>query len=107
MKEKIKNLIELFYTKYVNNLKMDNVLHAYVSTFICVILFSIFNLFIPLFWLSLLCAFVVTHTIGYCKEKIIDEYIRKGKFELKDIISNLVGNSLGVIIILIMKLTFS
>ena len=103
MKEKLKNIINNFYNKYINSLSVDQVLHSYISTCLFIIIYALFNIFINIWWVSIILSFIIVNGIGIFKEKIIDEYIRGGKSEFKDIKSNFIGSIIGVILMIINK----
>lgn len=72
--------------KIYNYFGQDGLLHIICSS----ILVGIFNLFFPL-----LIAIIITAVIGIGKELIYDKLMKKGTCDKKDIISNLIGISLG------------
>lgn len=91
MKQTLKNFINNLYTNYIERIKLDSVLHAYVSTILYVLCFNISN--------NLLLSCCITLFIGIVvKELLIDSYIRSGKFDCKDIISNTIGIVIGILI---------
>ena len=101
MKSLLLKLINKVYN-WVDFIKKDNVLHAYVSTIISNIIFIICinNDIYP--WLSLIISGVVTIMIGFFKEYIIDLFLRKTIVEKKDLVSDIVGTILGLIINILM-----
>ena len=91
MKQTLKKFINNLYTNYIDNIKLDSVLHAYISTILYVLCFNISN--------NLLFSCCITLFIGVVlKELLIDSYIRDGKFDYKDIISNTIGIVIGILI---------
>lgn len=91
MKQTLKKFINNLYTNYIEHIKLDSVLHAYISTILYVLCFNISN--------NLLLSCCITLFIGIVvKELLIDSYIRDGKFDCKDIISNTIGIVIGILI---------
>ena len=72
--------------KIYNYFGQDGLLHIICSS----ILVGIFNLFFPL-----LIAIIITATIGIGKEIIWDKLLKKGTFDKKDLVSDLIGIIIG------------
>ena len=66
----------------------DGLLHIVFSSLIAVVL----SLFLPI-WL----AAIITFAIGLAKELVYDLLLKKGTFELKDMICDAVGIIIGVL----------
>ena len=93
MKQTLKNFINNLYTNYIEHIKLDSVLHAYISTILYILCFNISN--------NLLLSCCITLFIGIVvKELLIDSYIRDGKFDINDVKSNLIGVIIGILLCL-------
>lgn len=79
-------------TKIANYFGTDGLLHILCS----LILVCIFDIFFPL-----IIAILLTAIIGIGKEVIYDKLLKKGTFDKKDLIADLIGIILGSVISLI------
>lgn len=80
----MRNLI----TKIVKWLKADRSLHLMVSTALVILFFGIFG--------NLPIAFGIAIAIGIAKEFIYDKWMKKGSFEIQDIVADLIGTFIGI-----------
>lgn len=77
-----------FFNKIFDYFAFDGCKHIILSSIIVIIL----SLFIPK-----LIAALIALIIGLLKEFVYDKYMKKGTFDVKDIISNIVGIIIGVL----------
>ena len=92
---KIKN----FFTKYMNWISTDGLLHILCSSLLVILFYSFFGIFISI---------LITGLIGVIKE-ILDIFVRKTntyKQSMKDIICDLIGTLIGCGLSLLTKLQF-
>lgn len=74
--------------KILNYIGQDGFLHILC----CSVLVSVLNLVLPLWWAVLITAFV-----GIAKEFVWDKWLKKGYFEKKDLLCDLIGIIIGCI----------
>ena len=72
--------------KILEWLGQDGLLHIVV----CSILVSALNIVMPL-WLAV----VITAVVGVAKEVVYDKWLKKGTFEIKDLVCDLIGILIG------------
>lgn len=72
--------------KILEWLGQDGLLHIVV----CSILVGALNIVMPL-WLAV----VITAVVGGAKEFVYDKWLKKGTFEIKDLVCNLIGILIG------------
>ena len=95
---KLRELIEWLYNNVVNTLRLDDLLHSYVSTILFVVFFCIMECFMGFFG-SLLCGTAITFALGLFKEYVIDKWLRKTFVDKRDLISDAIGIAIGVAIV--------
>lgn len=74
--------------KIITYIGQDGLLHIVFSSLIAAVL----SLFLPI-WL----AAIITFAIGLAKELVYDLLLKKGAFELKDILCDLIGIIIGIL----------
>lgn len=74
--------------KIITCIGQDGLLHIVFSSLIAVVL----SLFLPI-WV----AAIITFAIGLAKELVYDLWLKKGTFELKDLICDAVGIIIGIL----------
>jgi hypothetical protein len=72
--------------KILEWLGQDGLLHIVV----CSILVGALNIVMPL-WLAV----VITAVVGVAKEFVYDKWLKKGTFEIKDLVCDLIGILIG------------
>lgn len=97
MKGFIKRIVDLFYQKVVSKLKLDDVLHAYISSLLFIVLFISLGFGMNI-WLAYGISIAITILIGLFKEYIIDKKIRCGIADMRDFKADIFGCGLGMII---------
>jgi len=79
---------------------LDKYLHGIIS-FITVILIVILGLILHVALTSvLICAGIITLIIGLGKEWILDKYLGLGNFDKKDMLANVIGITLALILVI-------
>jgi hypothetical protein len=79
---------------------LDKYLHAIIS-FITVILIVILGLILHVALTSVLfCASIITLFIALGKEFILDKYLGLGKFDKRDMLANVIGITLALILVI-------
>lgn len=74
--------------KIITYIGQDGLLHIVLSSLIAAVL----SLFLPI-----CLAAKITFAIGFAKELVYDLLLKKGAFELKDLICNVVGIIIGIL----------
>lgn len=74
--------------KILNYIGQDGLLHILC----CSVLVSVLNLVLPLWW-----AVPITAFVGIAKEFVWDKWLKKGSFEKKDLLCDLIGIIIGCI----------
>ena len=97
MKNFIKKIFTWFYQNVVNKLKLDDVLHAYISTILTNVFFLSFGMCMNV-WIAFSLAILLTLLIGLIKEEVIDKRIRGGEADIRDFIADCVGIIVGTLI---------
>ena len=98
---KLKTFFDKIYSKYLNKIKLDDALHAYVSSIIFIFCYQVLNLTNMNSWLNLGISTLITFAIGYLKEEIIDKRIRKSQFSKRDLYADIIGIIIGCLLMII------
>ncbi len=99
--DKIGEWINALYRKYIDDLTLDGVLHAYVSSMLYMICILLFSSFIG-FGYSTLISVGIVGLIGFMKEWLIDKIARHGEFSWEDIKADAIGIVTGLLVSLLL-----
>lgn len=93
MKNFINKILSIF-----ENMRKDTVLHMMFSIMIYVLTFNLTYIFSHNCILAIFIALLIDIIIGICKEYVIDVWIRKSKAEYNDLVADLIGTIIGLIL---------
>lgn len=100
---KLRKFFEWFYTSVVSKLKIDDALHAYASTIIFILSYGILGNFMNVYK-NILWSVIITFVVGLVKEFVIDMWIRKGNAEWRDLVADVAGIVVGILLMLYLYL---